>query len=159
MGAAKNNSSKIQIAANQYNSSFNQQLQQQQKYQQNYQQPQQHYYYTDLQQTAVTYNNNRTFNMNPLLALGPMGSIGQPAQYQPNVLSPPQTQQHFKYQQYHQKSPQQQHKSQHQQQQQQTWSPVVGGSVSSSSIRQQPNETVLRLPRGPDGSSGFQMRR
>ncbi|XP_020715186.1 ras-interacting protein RIP3 [Ceratitis capitata] len=56
-----------------------------------------------------------------------------------------------------------QHQHQHQhpkpQPQNQTWSPVVGGSVSSSALRQQQQESILRLPRGPDGSTGFQMRR
>ncbi|XP_067621274.1 PAN2-PAN3 deadenylation complex subunit pan3 [Eurosta solidaginis] len=42
----------------------------------------------------------------------------------------------------------------------QTWSPVVGGSVSSSALRHtQQQESILRLPNGPDGSAGFQMRR
>lgn len=61
---------------------------------------------------------------------------------------------------------------------QQSWSPVVGGSVSAALLRQQslqspqqqqqqlaqhphphPFNDVLRLPRGPNGSIGFQMRR
>ncbi|KAH8238942.1 hypothetical protein KR038_009720 [Drosophila bunnanda] len=59
---------------------------------------------------------------------------------------------------------------------QQSWSPVVGGSVSAALLRQQslqspqqqqqqlaqhphPFNEVLRLPRGPNGSIGFQMRR
>lgn len=166
----KTNSPKIQSSggANQYNNHCNQQLQQQQ-YQQIYQQqqqPQQNYFYNQQQQPqpqpqSPAYNNNRTYNMNPLLGLGPMGAIGQPAQYQTSTLTSQQTlqqqqQQHLKFQQYHQKSPQQQHKNlQHQQ----TWSPVVGGSVSSSSLRQQPNDTILRVPRGPDGTTGFQVRR
>lgn len=60
---------------------------------------------------------------------------------------------------------------QQQQQHHQGWSPIVGGSVSSPLLRQQQQqqlqpqpqlnqqESILRLPRGPDGSMGFHMRR
>uniref|UniRef100_A0A0K8TZL6 Zinc finger protein squeeze n=1 Tax=Bactrocera latifrons TaxID=174628 RepID=A0A0K8TZL6_BACLA len=54
---------------------------------------------------------------------------------------------------------QHQHPKPQPQNQHQTWSPVVGGSVSSSALRLQQQESILRLPRGPDGSNGFQMRR
>ncbi|XP_017023948.1 uncharacterized protein [Drosophila kikkawai] len=82
---------------------------------------------------------------------GGLGGVGMPAQAQQTQTSP---------------NPQQ------------SWSPVVGGSVSAALLRQQslqspqqqqqqlaqhphphPFNEVLRLPRGPNGSIGFQMRR
>ncbi|XP_036321844.1 phospholipase D A [Rhagoletis pomonella] len=104
--------------------------QQQQQQQANYYYMQQQKQHQQQQQIPPAYN---TRSMSALLPL-PL----------------PTTLQH----QHQQQQPKLQPQTQHQ-----TWSPVVGGSVSSTALRQQQQESILRLPRGPDGSTGFQMRR
>lgn len=119
--------------SNLYNNYYNHQQQQQQ------QQQQANYYYMQQQQKQHQQQQQQqqippAYNSRSMSALLPL----------PLPTTPQQQHQHPKAQ------PQTQH---------QTWSPVVGGSVSSSALRQQQQETILRLPRGPDGSVGFQMRR
>ncbi|XP_054084244.1 probable serine/threonine-protein kinase mps1 [Zeugodacus cucurbitae] len=117
---------------NMYNNYYNHQQQQQQHQQQ---QQQNNYYYMQQQkQQQQQQQIPPAYNTRSMSALLP--------------LPLPTTLQH-----------QHQHPKPQLQSQHQTWSPVVGGSVSSSALRQQQQESILRLPRGPDGSNGFQMRR